>query len=233
MILYLNLLYICSISTSFSGTSPAIVKLGLKDRLKNMLKCVHKIILRAVDGALYGFIGPFSILYIIPRFLMTLTKQKSVAGFGLIGVEIAGIIVIWLGAALAVWCTILMIRFGKGTPLVTSAPQKILNNHIYAHIRHPMMWSLIFVVFGQALLYGQIILLVWLVALSRILHLIVVNYEEPQLERKFGKSWETYSQEVPRWFPRFKKGSTTVHAVRSQAECEHSRSLNDSNKQTS
>jgi len=89
-----------------------------------MLKYVHKIILRAVDGALYGFIGPFSVLFIIPRFLMNISNTKSLAGFGVVGVKIAGFIIIWLGATLAVWCTILMFLFGKGTPLVTSAPQK-------------------------------------------------------------------------------------------------------------
>lgn len=167
-----------------------------------MHKYAHKILLRAADGALYGFIGPFSILYIIPRFLMNISNMKSVAGFGIIGVKIAGFIIIWLGAALAIWCTILMFLFGKGTPLVTSAPQKILNRNIYSYVRHPMMWSLIMVVLGQALMYGSIILFVWLIALSRILHLIVVHYEEPQLERRFGKSWKEYCQEVPRWFPR-------------------------------
>lgn len=167
-----------------------------------MLKYVHKIILRAVDGALYGFIGPFSVLFIIPRFLMNISNTKSLAGFGVVGVKIAGFIIIWLGATLAVWCTILMFLFGKGTPLVTSAPQKILNRNIYAYVRHPMMWSLIFVVLGQALMYGQLILIAWLIALSRILHLIVIHYEEPQLERRFGESWKEYCQKVPRWFPR-------------------------------
>jgi protein-S-isoprenylcysteine O-methyltransferase Ste14 len=167
-----------------------------------MYKDIHKIIQRAVDGALYGFIGPFSVLYIIPRFLMNISNTKSLAGFGIVGVKIAGFIIIWLGAALAIWCTILMFLFGKGTPLVTSAPKKILDHNIYGYVRHPMMWSLIFVVLGQALMYGQIILLLWLIALSRILHLIVANYEEPQLECRFGESWKKYCREVPRWFPR-------------------------------
>jgi protein-S-isoprenylcysteine O-methyltransferase Ste14 len=95
-----------------------------------------------------------------------------------------------------------MFLFGKGTPLITSAPQKIMNRNIYSYVRHPMMWALMFVVLGQVLMYGHIILLVWLIALSRILHLIVINYEEPQLERRFGESWKEYCQEVPRWFPR-------------------------------
>ncbi len=164
---------------------------------------VYKIIRLFVDGALYGFIGPFSVLYIIPQFLMKISNIEFQAGFGIPGVETVGLIIIWCGAALAIWCTILMFLFGKGTPLVTSSPQKIMNRNIYSYIRHPMMWALLIVVLGEALMYGQIILFVWLIAMSRIIYLIVVNYEEPQLERRFGESWEIYCQEVPRWFPRF------------------------------
>jgi len=197
-----------------------------------MHKYAQKIILRAVDGLLYGFIGPFSVLYIIPRFLMTISNTKSLAGFGIAGVRIAGLIIIWFGAALAIWCTILMFLYGKGTPLVTSAPQKILNRNIYVYVRHPMMWSLIFVVLGQALMYGQLILLAWLIALSRIIHLVVVNYEEPQLERRFGESWKEYCQKVPRWFPRFRKGEATAAIIRPHTEFDHDQPTSIRNKST-
>lgn len=204
MILYLIILYIYGKLASFIRTSALMLKLGLWACLK-MIRFLYKIILRTVDGALYGFVGPFSVLYIIPRFLMNISNTKSLAGFGIVYVTTVGLIIIWFGAGLAIWCTIVLFLFGKGTPLVTSAPQKILNRNIYAYIRNPMMWALLFVVLGQALMYGQLILLAWLIALSRILHLVVVNYEEPQLERRFGESWKKYSREVPRWFPRFGK----------------------------
>lgn len=197
-----------------------------------MHKYVHKITLRAVDGALYGFVGPFSVLYIIPRFLMNISNTKSLAGFGIASIKIAGFIIIWLGAALAIWCTILMFLFGKGSPLVTSSPQKILNRSIYAYVRNPMMWSLLFVTFGQTLMYGQLILFVWLIALSRILHLVVVNYEEPQLELRFGEGWKEYCQKVPRWFPHFRKGKETSVVFKSNAEFEHDQPLNSRNKTT-
>ena len=45
-----------------------------------------------------------------------------------------------------------------------------------------MMWALIIVLFGEILLFGSCILIIWLLAWLRIGHLIVVNYEEPQLD---------------------------------------------------
>jgi len=197
-----------------------------------MRKYAHRIILRIADGALYGFIGPFSVLYIIPRFLMNISDNKFKAGFGIPGVETAGLIIIWCGAAIAIWCTTLMLLFGKGTPLVTSAPQRIMSHNIYAYVRHPMMWSLLIIVFGEALMYGQIILFVWFIAMSRILHLIVIHYEEPQLERRFGESWLEYCRDVPRWFPRFRKHTAGVYLIKTDAEFDHDYPKSTGNKST-
>ncbi len=167
-----------------------------------MFKIIYKNLLRLVDGALYGFIGPFSVLYIIPHFLMKLVPVREQDGFGLPWVEWIGIFFMWAGLALAIWCSVLMFLFGKGTPLVTSAPQKIMARSIYGIVRHPMMWALVLVVFGEILTYGHFILILWLIAMSRIIYLIVVNYEEPQLERRFGENWKEYCEKVPAWFPR-------------------------------
>ncbi len=168
-----------------------------------MLKLLSKNLLRFIDGALYGFIGPFSVLFIIPHFLMKIVPFPAEEGFGFAGLKIAGIILMWSGAVLAVWCSVLMFLYGKGTPLVTSAPQKIMARNIYGKIRNPMMWALFLVVLGEIFLYGHCILIIWLAAMCRIIYLIVVNYEEPQLERRFGENWDEYCKSVPPWFPYF------------------------------
>jgi protein-S-isoprenylcysteine O-methyltransferase Ste14 len=169
-----------------------------------MLRQIFRIIIRLIDGALYGFIGPFCVLYIIPQFLMKLVKIKTEDGFGIPGVETAGIIIMWSGTALAVWCAILIFLYGKGTFLVTSAPKKLMTRNIFGYVRNPMMWALFIIVFGEILVFGHFILMVWLIAMVRIIYLIVGNYEEPQLERRFGDSWKEYCEKVPGWIPRFK-----------------------------
>jgi protein-S-isoprenylcysteine O-methyltransferase Ste14 len=168
-----------------------------------MLKKIYRFIINIIDGALYGFIGPFCVLYIIPQFLMNLVKIKTRDGFGIPGVETTGIIIMWSGTALAVWCAALMFLFGKGTFFVTSAPKKIMTRNIFGYVRNPMMWALFIIVFGEILVFGHFILLVWLIAMIRIIYLIVANYEEPQLERRFGESWIEYCRKVPPWIPRF------------------------------
>ncbi len=186
-----------------------------------MTKYIYRLIMKLTDGILYGFVGPFSVLYIIPQFLMKLSNFKSQGGFGIPVVELCGLLFLWIGAALAIWCTILMNFFGEGTPFVNSAPRKILTRNVYSYVRHPMMWSLLFVIFGEALMYGQPILFVWLIALARILRLIVSNYEEPQLERRFGESWTEYCQKVPCWFPNFRKNKVTAAIISQRVEIDH------------
>jgi protein-S-isoprenylcysteine O-methyltransferase Ste14 len=168
-----------------------------------MLKRIYKIMIHTIDGALYGFVGPFCMLYIIPQFLMKLVKIKIEDGFGIPGVEIAGIVFMWAGTALAIWCAVLMFLFGKGTFFVTSAPKKIMTHNIFGIVRNPMMWALYIIVFGEILTFGHFILVIWLIAMVRIIYLIVANYEEPQLEQRFGESWKEYCQKVPAWIPRF------------------------------
>ena len=162
--------------------------------------------LKVIDGALYGSVGPFCMLYVIPQFLMKLVKIKTEDGFGIPWVETVGIVIMWSGTALAIWCAALMFRFGKGTFFVTSAPKKIMTRNIFGIVRNPMMWALYIIVFGEILTFGHFILIVWLIAMMRIIFLIVANYEEPQLERRFGDSWKEYCEKVPAWIPRFGSG---------------------------
>ena len=78
-----------------------------------------------------------------------------------------------------------------------------MTRNIYGYVRHPMMWALFIIVLGEILTFGHFILFVWLIAMVRIIYLIVAYYEEPQLERRYGESWNEYCKKVPPWIPRF------------------------------
>jgi protein-S-isoprenylcysteine O-methyltransferase Ste14 len=40
-------------------------------------------------------------------------------------------------------------------------------------------------------------------------HMVVIYVEEPELHKRFGQSYEIYSQNVPRWFPRLHSKRST------------------------
>ena len=91
---------------------------------------------------------------------------------------------------------------GRGTPAPVEQTEVLVASGLYRFVRNPMYVCVLIIVSGQALLLGQAWLFayagVWLVAF----HLFVVLYEEPQLRRRFGGSYEAYCRHVRRWWPR-------------------------------
>ena len=57
---------------------------------------------------------------------------------------------------------------------------------------------------GEVLIFGSLRLLVYTAGVLLCFHLVVVLYEEPNLRRLFGDSYEQYRGNVPRWIPRLR-----------------------------
>ena len=55
---------------------------------------------------------------------------------------------------------------------------------------------------GVALFYRSAALLGFTAAFFLVEYLFVLLYEEPRLRRTFGAEYETYSQQVRRWWPK-------------------------------
>jgi len=84
---------------------------------------------------------------------------------------------------------------GKLKDLVTTG--------IFAHVRHPMYLGIILTYLGC--IVGTLFLLTfvpWFLIL--ILYVRMANYEEEQLEKRFGEEYLSYKKRVPKWIPRLK-----------------------------
>ncbi len=55
---------------------------------------------------------------------------------------------------------------------------------------------------GQALLLGQVELLIYAGVMQLIFAAFVHWYEEPTLHRQFGEEYDVYRRAVPSWLPR-------------------------------
>ncbi len=93
---------------------------------------------------------------------------------------------------------------GLGTPAPIAPTRHLVVSGLYRYVRNPMYVSVVAVVLGQALLFGNWRLLVYGGLFWLACHLFVLGYEEPTLKRTFGKEYETYRANVPRWIPRDK-----------------------------
>jgi protein-S-isoprenylcysteine O-methyltransferase Ste14 len=92
---------------------------------------------------------------------------------------------------------------GVGTPAPVFPTRHLVVQGAYRYVRNPMYVAVTSLILGQALLLGDVHLLVYAILPWLVAHLFVVAYEEPTLRRTFGAAYETYCAQVPRWVPRF------------------------------
>ena len=115
---------------------------------------------------------------------------------------ILGIILIISGAFLFLCCIRLFHKRGKGTLAPWDPTSQLVIGGIYAYSRNPMITSVLFMLVGRSLLENSSDILVWAMIFFLINNFYFIFYEEPELEKKFGKSYRDYKANVPRWIPR-------------------------------
>ena len=98
------------------------------------------------------------------------------------GVRLVGVAA---GLACLLDCFARLALEGRGTPAPGAQTEVLVASGLYRFVRNPMYVSLLIIVSGQALLFGQARLVAF--------HLFVLFYEEPTLRRRFGGSHETYT----------------------------------------
>ncbi|RPI46993.1 MAG: isoprenylcysteine carboxylmethyltransferase family protein [Hyphomicrobiaceae bacterium] len=91
---------------------------------------------------------------------------------------------------------------GLGTPAPVAPPQKLVVTGLYRYVRNPMYVSVLAIVLGQALLFGDWRLMVYAALFWLACHAYVILYEERTLQRKFGAEYDVFRAKVPRWIPR-------------------------------
>lgn len=94
---------------------------------------------------------------------------------------------------------------GLGTPVPIAAPERLVVGGVYRYVRNPMYVAILAAIVGQALLLGDLGLLLNAGALWLISAAFVRWYEEPALARRFGADYEAYRRAVPAWWPRLRR----------------------------
>jgi protein-S-isoprenylcysteine O-methyltransferase Ste14 len=141
-------------------------------------------------------------------FLLLFLPARVLSGSGInrpetIGVaQVAGIIVVAAGAALALWCIITFVVAGRGTPAPFDPPRRLVVVGPYRWMRNPMYLGATLALAGAALFYGSWALLGYAAAFVLLMYLFVVIYEEPALKASFGAPYVEYCKRVRRWWPR-------------------------------
>ena len=113
-----------------------------------------------------------------------------------------GVVCFLAGLLLAVSTVRLFPKLGNGTPAPWDPTSKMITSGPYAYVRNPMITGVVLILAGEALILSS-----WAVGIWAIVFLIINMFyfplsEEPSLRKRFGKEYEEYCKNVPRYIPR-------------------------------
>ncbi len=113
-----------------------------------------------------------------------------------------GSVLLAVGLGIWLWCVELFAR-AKGTPVPFDPPRELVEAGPYAWVRNPMSAGVFACLFGLGfLLHSLSTVLLWTPAFLLLNVIALERIEEPELERRFGASYQRYREAVPRFLPR-------------------------------
>jgi protein-S-isoprenylcysteine O-methyltransferase Ste14 len=78
---------------------------------------------------------------------------------------------------------------GLGTPAPVAPPTKLVVGGFYRYVRNPMYLCVLGAIIGQALVFGQWLVVVYAAVVSTAFYAMVHWHEEPSLTRNFGTQY--------------------------------------------
>ncbi|MCG2725248.1 MAG: isoprenylcysteine carboxylmethyltransferase family protein [Elusimicrobia bacterium] len=98
----------------------------------------------------------------------------------------------------------LFLTKGEGTPATWNPPKKLIVKGPYKYVRNPMITGALLILIGESLFFGSYPLALWTLLFFIMNVIYFPFFEEKTLEKKFGKKYTDYQNNVPRWLPRLK-----------------------------
>jgi protein-S-isoprenylcysteine O-methyltransferase Ste14 len=147
-------------------------------------------------------VAPGSVVGLIPWLLTRWQVREPVPYW--VPMRVLGVILLVAGLTVLVQALVRFVVEGFGTPAPVAAPDRLVVGGLYRYVRNPMYVAVLTAIVGQALLLGQLGLLLYAAALWLIVAAFVRCYEEPTLARRFGADYEAYRRAAPAWWPRLR-----------------------------
>jgi protein-S-isoprenylcysteine O-methyltransferase Ste14 len=152
----------------------------------------------ALKSILAALVLPGTVTLLIPYLILA---QRGFVVGQLRPMQCLGVVLIAAGAAILVRCIVDFARIGRGTLAPVDPPRTLVVRGLYRYVRNPMYVGVLAILLGEAALFRALVLLEYTAIWFACVHLFVVLYEEPALQRQFDGSFEQYRRSVRRWFP--------------------------------
>ena len=148
---------------------------------------------------------PFMVLVVIPYVIYRSTVEfefvENLEAYRVLTV-IIGVLFLLIGLYLFIQSIILFIKIGKGTLAPWNPTQKLVVKGLYQYVRNPMILGVLCILLAESLLLQSVNIFIWFTFFFITSNFYFMLSEEPGLMIRFGKEYETYKSNVPRWIPR-------------------------------
>jgi protein-S-isoprenylcysteine O-methyltransferase Ste14 len=156
----------------------------------------------AVGSAVFFVVGPGIVVGLIPWLLTGWQVREPLSYWA--PMRVLGVILLLAGLIVLIQAFVRFVVEGFGTPAPVAAPERLVVGGVYRYVRNPMYVAILAAIVGQALLLGQLTLLLYAAVAWLVVAAFVRLYEEPTLARRFGADYEAYRRTVPAWWPRLR-----------------------------
>ncbi|MGH3431712.1 MAG: methyltransferase family protein [Thermocrispum sp.] len=152
----------------------------------------------AIGTAVFFVLAPGTVVGLIPWWITGWQVHEPLAWWP---TQAIGGVLVAAGLVPAVHAFVQFAKAG-GTPAPIAPTRRLVVTGFHRYVRNPMYLSLAAAITGQALLLGQLSLLLWAAGTLLVTAGFVKVYEEPTLARQFGAEYAEYRHAVPSWWPR-------------------------------
>ena len=159
-------------------------------------------ILAILGSAIFLVIAPGIVAGYVPWRICRWHVGVPLLGTSLI--RIVGVLLVAMGLPVLLDSFARFALQGRGTPAPIFPTQHLVVSGLFRYVRNPMYVAVVSLIFGQGLLFGSIRVLEYGIAVWGAFFLFVVIYEEPTLRRSYGREYEEFCANVPRWIPRLR-----------------------------
>lgn len=156
-------------------------------------------ILLLVETLLFTVLVPGTVTIWLPRNWLRIWGDTSPAPWTLW--HDAALVPLTLGLAIYARCVWDFAARGRGIPAPLDHPKQLVVSGLYRYVRNPMYVGVLLVLLGEALFFQSVPFLEYTLIWFAFVNVAVLVYEEPNLRRKFGDSYDRYCGSVRRWMP--------------------------------
>ena len=155
--------------------------------------------LALVGSAIFLVIAPGTVAGYVPWRICRWHVEAPLLGIS--SLRLVGVLLIAAGLTVLLDSFARFALQGLGTPAPIFPTRHLVVSGLFRYVRNPMYIAVVSLILGQGLFFGSILVLEYGVAVFVGFYLFVLIYEEPTLLKSYGREYEEFCANVPRWIP--------------------------------